>query len=189
MKAREGVHTGHKVDQEWGRYSFLICSPAVLLCFREGVEWTLLKVITLDYNKLPGQTKSSSEGSSRGAEERLVRHEFFEKGLLWAEAVSSGDIAEEVLIAMRTLITAAGQEVPVSKKDYPSLLCSFASKVQAAHSESLAARVCWRSRRWRWKSRNSRGSFRLMIRERLLICRMHCLPGRLSWPPRDLSWM
>lgn len=64
---------------------------------------------------------------------------YSEKDLLWPEDGDDGDVNEEALVATRTLITAAGLEVPVSTKGYVELLRILASEVQTARRESQAA--------------------------------------------------
>lgn len=85
------------------------------------------------------QTKSSSQASGTEDDEKLDLDELLEKDMLWAEADQVGDVSETVLFAMRTLVTAADFEVPVSKKRYVELLRSFVIETQAARRESKAA--------------------------------------------------
>lgn len=62
-----------------------------------------------------------------------------EKDLLWVEVGDGRDVSEKELVATWTLITLGGQEVPVSKKSYVELTCSFATEVHTARRESRVA--------------------------------------------------
>lgn len=64
---------------------------------------------------------------------------YLERDLLSAAAVDDGDVTKEVLVATGILLTAAGHEVPVSKKGFIDLLRSFATEVQAGRRKSQAA--------------------------------------------------
>lgn len=57
------------------------------------------------------------------------------KGLLCAEAIDGDDVSEEMTVATRNVITAAGHKVTYPKKGYVELVRSCASGVQAARCE------------------------------------------------------
>lgn len=61
-----------------------------------------------------------------------------EKDPLWAETGDGGDVSEEALVVMRTLVTATGHDVPVSEKGYVEFLRSFDTEMQATRRESQA---------------------------------------------------
>lgn len=55
---------------------------------------------------------------------------------MWAEAEDAGEATEEFLMTTRTLSTAVGYEVNVSKKGYVELLRSLSTELLSARHES-----------------------------------------------------
>lgn len=100
-----------------------------------------------------------------------------EKIQLWAKARNNGDLSQEALVATRTLINSADQDMPVLKKGYVNLLCCFATEVQTARCESQAQSREEKDQTPKVGSQNVRRSFRLIMLKKQLIYINKCLSG------------
>lgn len=113
-----------------------IALPVEPVIFCGGFERTLLEAIECDYDDYPSRGEGSGKVSGKIDEHVVDLIALLEVVLLWAESGDVGDVSEEALVVTRTIITAVRHEVPVFKKGYMELVCSFFTEAQSACLES-----------------------------------------------------
>lgn len=134
---KETVSAAHQIRGDNGAPSSTML-PAVPFLFSDVLKRNSQEAVSGNHDKHLGQTESPGEASGREDEERLDIEALLVMDVLWTEAGDYSDLTEKALVAARTLTIAVRHEVPMSKKRYVYLLCSFPTEVQEARCELKA---------------------------------------------------